>query len=387
MISEQRMFKKIENSYNDNNYKKALYYIDKYFSYENVGVFEELLDIYIDCQIKLGMFEEARKSSDLTIKLFPNYYSSIEKAILYVSCRNSAKLDKMLEEVQFSNKEYYWIAKKCFYNGQQQKAEELFKRFLEKEENPVFIERAKKFLGKIELYKTNHNIFIETSYANFKAEGRTLEPGNIIMAKQIRPEYRINYTNKDPKRSKRPYMIWKIEEDRIYAFGLSTELREFDSYILSRENYCKDYDRRVIDTLTCIKECDVQKVIGNINQKDYIGLIADVYHKLSHYLGTSIKGNDFFIESIVMDLGITEGDLITFADVSSSVLKLKSYFVLEIDDQNKKFKSIEVVKGDNNILKLTNSEFESVPFNTPIIKVEKLDSQQREKLKAKSVKK
>lgn len=48
-------------NYLDNNYIKTITLIEEYFKTKYLGIYDKILDIYIDCQIQLGYYTEAKK--------------------------------------------------------------------------------------------------------------------------------------------------------------------------------------------------------------------------------------------------------------------------------------------------------------------------------------
>ena len=197
-MNNLKLVQKIKESYEKKDYRTTLQYLETYLNAKNFGIYDILLDIYINCQINLGMLENASKSLDLMKKLFPTFYSKYDLIIKYIICGKINESKKMLTKMPFIL-DYYYIAKKCFLWELYDEAKQLFTHFLSISNNPFKTKSAKEYLRKIKQYQINPNVFHETDYLHFKLCGQKLEPGHIIYTERLLDVYKENMGNTDPK--------------------------------------------------------------------------------------------------------------------------------------------------------------------------------------------
>lgn len=371
--------KKIEQDYYNRNYVESLNGIEVYLSEKNNGIYDLLLHIYINCQIQLGLFESAIKNLELLEKLYPGYYNDLKLASRYISCGRVDKLDEILARGKFTDGNYFHLAEDCFLKGQHIKAEELFMKCLFVSKDEFLKKIVRDYLRKIRLYREDKSIFVETSYFSFKLAGKKLEPGHVIYVSGLSNEYKENTASTDPKKGRRPYMVWKVVDNKIYVFNMSTQVNYQKDIVLRKENYPNNnFDTVVRDELFCIDDGDVILVADKLNPQDYEETIRNIY------VGYSVSENipkssvKFFMDTITSEIDVRKNDVIVIYDF---ILKdSRQYFVLDIDVHKKKFKVIEVKKDENHQLKVVGTKTNNIDMNTPILKCIRLGDSKADKL-------
>lgn len=371
---------KINEKYIANYYRETIYYIEKYLAKENSGIYDQLLHKYILCQIKLGLFDEAVKNTEVMNALFPDFYNKFQLAWNYASTGQSDKLDKLLNEYQFSNEEYFKIGRACFLNGLLEQAEKLFNQSISDDE--VLNERVNLYIRKLELYRNRPCTFVKEQYSHFKAMGKEVMPGHIIHARKIRSEYNENVDRLDSKSNSRPYMVWKIVDGIVYTFPvfMVSEDKDSCSHVLSRQDYPEfDYDKKIGVGLTCVMEDDIDSISNKVGSSDFEIIIDEIY-KQSLISSDSQINKQFFIRSILELLKPEINDVIEVYDVIQQ--KVQSYFVLKTDSGREEYKVIKVrrEKDDDNLFELSDVKILKINMKTPIFSITKLNEQEKEHL-------
>lgn len=371
------LVKNIEESYERKNYKVTVKYLNDYFNTKNVGVFDKFLNMYIDCQINLGMYENAKRNTELMKKLFPESYSNL--IIKYIKFDKIDAAKKIIATKKLSASEYYYIATTCFLWEYYDVAKNLFMHFLNISNDFSKIQNSKEYLRKIHQYEINKNIFHETDYQHFKLSGKTLEPGHIIYTQKLLNIYDENIVNTDPKKATRPYMIWKIIKDKIYAFPVSSNVKNQRSGILKSEKYPNyTYDRKIKSNLVCIEECNIEKIKDKVSQEDFDNIIRYLYHSVSITHNFPKQSTKFFMGTITKQLEIKKHNIISIRDFNLNVNKM--YFIIDIDNKVKKYKAIQIKFNNDNDIELANYKLENIHMSKPVLGVKTLDEDQKQRL-------
>ncbi|MBE6153427.1 MAG: hypothetical protein E7166_04315 [Firmicutes bacterium] len=363
---------KIIDNYNKKNYKNVLKYFDEYLKKAKNNIDTKLLDIYIDCQISLGMFENAYKNTEMMKKLFPEPSSNLINKYIQFGKIEEAK--EMISTAKLPLIEYYYIAKICFLWEIYDLSESLFKHFLSMSNNSIKKKMAYEYLRKIKQYKNNEDIFHETDYIHFKLSGKSLEPGHIIYTGKLLDTYIENRVNTDPKKENRPYMIWKIIDNKIYAFAVSSQTNS-NSYTLYYQKYPNyTYDRKVKHNLVCIEEKDVEKIMDKLTDTDYKNVVHDLYYNISFMHDFPKQSAKFFMETIIKEMNIKQHDIISINDFDSKSKKL--YFVIDIDHKRQKYKAIQVKRKGDEDFEIESDKLESINMSTSILGTIHLEQKQ-----------
>ena len=375
------LMEEIIDYYNNGNYDKVLLLIDDYFKIDNSGIFDGLMNIYIECLIKLGRVDDAYKNLELMLKIYPYYYNKFKLIIKYIECGKENKLNEMLENNKFSNYDTFYIARSCYYNGMYDKALELFNYYLEYSDDELKKGSVLEYIRKIKLYKENSLLFLDVKYSYFKSKGYKLEPGHIICVGKVIEYYKENEFNDDPKLSRRPYMIWRIEGDKIYAFPISTQVKRVKNDILKKENYpVRNFDRVALTGMVCLRENDVLNVIDKVSDEDYQEIINGLYRSICCMKDVPKVATQYFVKKMTEELEVSEKDVIVVRDIQNR--KQKFYYVLEKYRSKKKYKVIEL-SHENRDFQMKNMDVSEISMKTPILSIIKLDVNQINKIEKK----
>lgn len=371
------IIKEIRAKYNSHKFEKVISLFNQYLNIPNAGIYDELLDIYTSSLIKLGYLEEAKKNVELMKSMFPYYYDNRGLALKYIACDMEEELKELLQRQKFEGKDYYVFGKNCFYNGQYYMANILFDMASRSE--TVSNKNLHDYIRRIKIYESNPEVFKALSYYKFKSLGNQLEPGYAIRTSIVRDKYGCNKDNDDPMKSQRPYLIWKIIDNLIYAFPLASKIRGnyLDGHILSSGKYLNyPYDRRLKDKLVCIKENDVEFVDDKIDEEDFKLAIESMYNICCY--NQIIPRNQIrrFMTVMAQEIGVEPNDVITVNDNEEKT----TYFVLDRNDDKKVYEVIRVEKDDCGDIYLTPDEAIEIAMTSRIVDVQRLTFYQREPL-------
>jgi len=348
-----------------------------YLKTPNSGIYDELLEVYTEALIKLGRLDDAKQMIKTTQSLFPLYYDKRKLALRYIACDMEQEFKGLLETNRFEGKDYYVFGKRCFYNGQYYMAKILFDMA-----NKYDLSSRKKiqeYNRIIKAYENNEHVFRALSYYKFKYLGYELEPGHVIRASVIRNKYNCNKDNDDPMKNERPYLIWKIIDDRIYAFPLTAKLRGdyHDGHVLTSSKYQNyPFDRRLKDKLVCIKERDIEFVDDRIDDEDFKLAIEGMYTICAFNHSTPRNQVRRFMTVMAQEIGVEVNDIITVNEDEEK----KLYWVLDKDDENKVYEVLKVEKDDCGDVQLCSSQSVEISTTSNIVDVHRLTFYQKEPL-------
>ena len=343
---------KIYTKFRNNNFIKTIKELEKYFGLKEskIGVYDELINIYIECLIKLGELDEAIKYIDLLHEYFPKFFMNepYELAKRYAICAKGERVEEILKNNTFTDEQYFYIASSCYRNGNVELAKKIFQEIVARkttEENKKFQNFARKALEKIELYEEHKdNAFLKQSYAYFKYTGNKLQPGHIIYASRITEEFKENRNYNNPQKMGCPYMIWKIEKGLLYTFPVTSNTNP-NRYIFKSEDYGYQHpDRCLKDRLVVIKKSDIANVEEKINEDDLERALHWLYRSvyISHK-GTYQDDISYFMQEMANEKSVGVGEVLIVPDFEKK--QNIFYFVLGSDNVNKKLKCIEIDKS------------------------------------------
>lgn len=375
------LIQRIITKYKDADYDVSLEYLEQYLSSKDAYVYDTLLSVYINCQIRLGLLDDAVKNLEILKKLYPKY-SEYKLILKYIECGLMEKATELISNSDLSCEQHYKIAKKFFYYGNYDKAEKMFSFVVLNSDDDSMCENAQGFVDKINLYKNDSSVFRDVSYAYFMENGNTLCPGHIVYAKKLRLSYKENLDNTDDKKDKRPYMIWRIDGDKIYAFPVVKAAEDTKNYVLYQQNYGNcDFDRAIKDNLVCINKSDLERVKDKVSDEDFERIVRNLYYSIcfsGQWQKQSIK---LFMDDMIKKFNVNTNDIISVPSISDdSDVKLDYYFILDINQDKQKYSVIRMEKNEEDSFEIMDKMLTTINMNNPIVKIIRLDDNEKNKL-------
>ena len=145
------LIRNIKNFYEQKDYTKALENLEICLNIKGFKLSADLLDIYINCQINLGLLQNADKNVQIMRKKFFKFYTLDDLAIKHMKCGNMDKFNEIITSEKLIPTSYYYIAKQCFLWEHYEEAQKLFTHFIEISTSPYKTKSAKEYLRKIKL--------------------------------------------------------------------------------------------------------------------------------------------------------------------------------------------------------------------------------------------
>lgn len=307
----------IKKAYDNKDFKKALEKIYLYLSEKDSGVYGTLMLFYINCLINTGKIEEAYKCINITRKNWPYLYSDKDLVELYIICDKTKDSETILNKRSNDKKLYYNSARAYMLNGYYYSSKYWFRYLMTITDDNELIEKSKKFINEIDNHLKNKT-FIQTSYIRYKSYGNKLKPGHVIY-------FHNNMKTSDEKVNRRPYLVWKVENGKVYCFPITTKIKtESLNYILKKERYPNyGFDRMVKDKLLCFYEKNVEKIIDEINPYDFYRIMCNMYES---YCYKKEADNFGFVYEYASNLEIKKDDIIIIYDVEN---KKRNYYAVD----------------------------------------------------------
>lgn len=354
--------------YNNKEYNRFLKYFNQYLE-QGYGVDQSIIYFYVRSLIKIKNIDSAYK----LLKSLEKYadksdlYSFL--AQLYLYCFKPMDAERMISLKKSPIYDYGMLVKIYLLQGKIEKASEIVERFLKEMPNHRDVEKIKKYKKQIE----NHykkGAYIETEYSCFINNGNILEPGHIVFIKNILKSSLAN--ENDQKNSNRPYMIWKIEENKVYMFPVSSKCKE-GRYKLFQTKYPNSIGDRIIKGVLCETTLDnILSVEDKVLEEDMEKILDNIFkfiYLISYRSEKKVSAN--FMKSHVGETKIY--DIIEFVDPNSR--NCTFYLVLDIISEG--YKVIEI---DFNNLKIIGKDFELFKKERLIYKIHKLENHDIENL-------
>ena len=233
----QNIRKLLIEAYYNNDYKRYIELFDDYIL-EGYGVDSTMISYYITVLIRIRKFDDAYKLIQEMEKYIGDYDISDDIARLYLYCFKPEDTRRVLFNT-YEDIDLNLLVRAYLLEGKIEEAERIVNKCLEI--NPSDINMLKSKI-KIDNHK-NKNAFIETEYSCFLANGNQLEKGHIVFLKNNpTTDYKVM---EDEKLANRPYMIWKVENDKLFLFPVTTKCKD-SFYKLYSQNYPNSIGDRVI---------------------------------------------------------------------------------------------------------------------------------------------
>lgn len=301
-------------------------YVDKGY-----GVDVELISKYIKVLIRTNKFDKAYKMLRW-LERYSDRYPSIDEDlfILYYFCFKPRDAERIYKKGNVSTKHKSIIVRNLLLQGKIEEAKELVPQFIREEPSKEMF-----YVNRLIYNHEHYGAFIETDYESFKRNGNELTAGNIVYLKH-EPESLVD-VRQDEKCANRPYMIWKIEGNKLFLFPVSTVIKP-NAYVLLKKNYPNSIgDRTIKDRLCTTTVKNVLSVSDKLREFDYHAAIDNVYK--STYLTRSIdnkRSNDPFMKTYHHE--VEKYQVIKTVDVST---KTRRYFLV-LGSNDKYYEVIEL---------------------------------------------
>lgn len=285
-----------------------------------------LFDYYI-VLIKIGEFEKAYEIINSIKNIYPQYIDDFLLVIMLIRCNKIMEAKKIIDNTKFNGNQLLKIGVTFYTVGQYK----LSKKTLEEARMEKFSKHYKELYEKLYNNIEEHNKtgnYLSMNYEYFK-QNHDLSEGDIIYVSDVDD----NYKSIDSYALKRTYMIWKIEQDKIYAFPVTNKIpKDVRCYKLFRQNYLNfDSDRTVKSNLVIINKKYVQKVQERLTREDYLNVLSNIYSGLI-VLGDKEKQEQMkkFIDEMYNSLIIEKNNIIVAFNREEK--KAKNYLVVDIDE-------------------------------------------------------
>ena len=279
--------------YKEKNYAKFLELFYEYLE-QGYGVDIPIINTYIIALTKMRKYDEAMRA-----------LKNVEKELLkdrlitpvvnaYIRCFKLEEAERVIREQGIEDLDPLVLVELYLLEGKIEEAK-LETKIIRK--NYSIDEAAKNRLDKYEKMIYNYeykNAKIEIEYSYFLKGGNELEPGHIIFLKK-KPETDERAAH-DTRAINRPYMIWKIEEEKLYLFPVSGKCRE--GFRLFHQRYPNSMGDRVIKNNTCTttKE-NVLSVKDKVLVSDFESVLRTLYDSLYFGNQESREINEKFIDT------------------------------------------------------------------------------------------
>ena len=127
-------------------------------------------------------------------------------------------------------------------------------------------------------FTTSINGNFECEYNSFIKNGNKLEPGHIVFLKSNVDKINGKEEITDKKSKYRPYMIWKINNDRLYMFPVAVKRENEINYVLYKQDYPNSGMDRIVKDNLCETSIDnVVSVQDKVRDEDYYSVLKTIF--------------------------------------------------------------------------------------------------------------
>ena len=348
--------------YYKKDFKTFLEKFEKYLE-NGYGIEDTLIGCYIHALITTKKYDKAYKilkSLEKNVKEFDSYE---DLARLYVKCFKPKDAERMINSKETPIKDYLNLIKMNLLEGNVKEAEKILDARLKVETNPRYLKRLRSY-ERLIVNNQEKGAYIETEYECFKENGNKLEPGHIVYLKDS-PQSKIKWH--DVKVIERPYMIWKIEENKIYIFPVSTKEQK-NSYKLFSQKYPNSTSDRVIKyNLYYTTEDNILTVKDKLLDEDFKVVIDNLYY-VTFFSTKKPNQPEYTMQEFIGN--IWKYDIIM--DIEQGIItKPKFYLVLDVNDTN--YRVIEIDLKDKRVLGLKSQNFKKDKIIYDVVRINEND--------------
>lgn len=201
---------------------------------------------------------------------------------------------------------------------------------------------------------------IKMNAKEFYEGGNQLEEGLVVYIKGLSGFQ----SNVPPTKiaMKFPYLIWKIEGSRVFAFPLPPYKNH--GYQISGFKYFKEIDRAAKPNLVSFDKKSISYISLKLDKKDYYQVLKDLYERFCIFgsLDSSPK-NDFVLE-MRKNLSIQAEDVICLFDASTR--EKKYYYLTHTDYEREVYLGAEITHVNGEI-GLKSGVITEIPFSSFIL--------------------
>ena len=280
------IYNRIRNNYKNENYKEVVKAMDEYLNIPSIGLDTEIIHYYAISIIQLGREEEGfnilNKYSDFYKKAIYNVKQAIE-LIKNEDYKNaSVILENVAIKYPYYDSVYYHLCMIYAKTENFDKARVTLGKLIEFSKNNFLIETTRKLINFYEFEEIE-----DIRYKYLKEQNIPLKPGYIVRLKSG------TITNINLFREK-PLLIYKIENDTIYAFPIRYNINK-KFYVLPSINGEKV---QLAPELVTFNKQGILRVEYNITDDVLRLCLIDVYYR---YL-TLNKNNNLEEDIFVKDM-------------------------------------------------------------------------------------
>lgn len=213
-------------------------------------------------------------------------------------------------------------------------------------------EKVKAFVKEV-IEKYNKNQSLKLPITDYLAKGYKLESGVVVYLKE---------NNEAGFNNIFPYMIWKIESNKIYAFPI--KFYRNHGYILSKKRYFKTRHETVIPELVSFSISDILSIDGKLEAFDYNNTLRDLYQRYCIFGTITNTPKNSFVTEMENKISISVGDIISLYDVNDHTYHY--YYILEVNQEESQYKGIMINHIDGEI-GIKNGNTIEIPFSSYIV--------------------
>ncbi len=260
---------------------------------EYVKEFNELINngeeigmrTYLQYALVLTRIREFDKAYEVIKKIEKNAINShLETSIsrLYLYAYKVEDAEKVLKHKgTFNYYDCYLYAKILLLKGDIEGAREYANKclqYLQYIPNDEMVhEKAVDMLYRI-WFTTSINGNFECEYNSFIKNGNKLEPGHIVFLKSNVDKINGKEEITDKKSKYRPYMIWKIDNNRLYMFPVAVKRENEINYVLYKQDYPNSGMDRIVKDNLCETSIDnVVSVQDKVRDEDYYSVLKTIF--------------------------------------------------------------------------------------------------------------
>ncbi|MBE6154945.1 MAG: hypothetical protein E7163_05205 [Firmicutes bacterium] len=283
------------------------------------------------------------------LMLFKYVYALIDTDQVEVALRilNIIFKDKkFLESDQISNRKLYLIGRMLYDKEYYSEAKEVLKKYLElvNDGDYKYYKSVQRLLVEI---KRHEEGYFNKIYAEQYLKNKNLEPGLIVFLK-----FNTKLSTCDRKNvHKRPYLIWKVEGNIVYAFPITA----INTSRINDINISKDDTPKFLETeIVIFNKFDIETIYRKLNPEFLNEILEKQYYRYCH----SYEKNDFVLD-YEKKFNINLFDVIVVSDNNNLQ---KSYIITDIDSNKQLYKVREVIAEDTKYIGLSSNE-ETISFD------------------------